>query len=70
MSVVSTCSLTIETLPSNPKGDRNTLIQAHFDTVAKTGSTLPDNLRLFLQDEQKKATKVVNKPARKRNTAY
>jgi hypothetical protein len=57
VTVVTTCCLILQTLPSCPKAERGTIIQAHFDTVTKTGALLPSNLRAYLLEEQKKAGK-------------
>ena len=61
VGVVSTCACIVEVLPATPKGQRATKILEHLATTQKTGATLPQNLKLYLEAEQKKASKLVAK---------
>ena len=55
--VVSTCAVIVQSLPSAPRAKRATMIRAHFETCARNGATIPQNLREFLDSEFKKCKK-------------
>ena len=69
VTVVTTCALIVQQLPTAPKAERGPIIQGHFDTVAKTGTTLPANLRTYLLEEQKKSSKSIGAGGKRKGQA-